>query len=126
MSKQLCKYDASTDTKIPGESEGVKYPTRYTIRAKDSILCRVIPNEEQVSACGIVLPDSRLCQEFPTAAYIVKVGDVNKDKYPWAKVGTVVRYPMHSGQMMTWQWSQEDFLFLHCDAVYAYTEADHE
>lgn len=126
MSKELCKYDSATTEKIPGESEGVKYPTRYTIKAKDSILCRVIRNQEVVSESGIVLPDSNMCQEFPTAAYIVKVGEVNKDKYPWAKEGVVVRYPMHSGQIMTWMWSEEEFIFLHCDAVYAYVESGNE
>lgn len=176
MSNELCKYDAATTEKIPGESDGVKYPTRYTIKAKNSILCRVIKNQEVVGKSGIVLPDSWQCQEFPTAAYIVKVGDLEKekfvryvpetvtetvketvsetdgetgavsvrevvkevtkevikevvewkDKYPWAKEGCIVRYPMHSGQLMSWMWSEEDFIFLHCDAVYAYMEADNE
>lgn len=112
----------SAEVKIPGESEGNKYPPRYFIRAKNAFLGRVIPNEEVMSASGIVLPDTRECQQVPTACYIVRLGDVDKDKYPWATVGRLCRYPIMSGELVEWPWSQETFIYLHCDAVYGYIE----
>ena len=119
---QRCSYDVKTEAVIPGESEASKYPPRYVIKAKNTFLGRVIPNEEVVSRSGIVLPNTSHCQEMPTACYIVKTGDIDTEKFPWATEGRLCRYPFMSGQIIDWPWSQETFIYLHCDAVYAYAE----
>ena len=124
--KELCKHDVAVEATIPGESEASKYPPRYVIRAKNTFLGRVIPNEEVVSRSGLVLPNVSLCQEAPTACYIVKLGEVDADKYPWATEGRLCRYPFMAGQIIDWPWSQETFIYLHCDAVYAYAGDAHD
>jgi len=109
----------SDQTPVAGETRNRPYPPKINLWGDNMLIVRVIPNEEYVSAGGIVVADLKLTQSKPSAGEVItKSNKFDNQRFPGCEKGTIVYYQMNSGYEFPDKWNgDEEFCLLDARSV---------